>query len=31
MHDDGSLQAWADAAYGPGLVRITSAQVPVPD
>jgi hypothetical protein len=28
VHDDGSLQAWADAAYGPGLVRISSALVP---
>lgn len=29
VHDDGSLQAWADAVYGPGLVRISSALVPV--
>lgn len=28
VHDDGSLQAWADATYGPGLVRISSALVP---
>lgn len=28
VHDDGSLQAWADATYGSGLVRISSALVP---
>jgi hypothetical protein len=28
IHDDGSLQAWADATYGPGLVRISSALAP---
>lgn len=28
IHDDGSLQAWADAVYGPGVVRISSALVP---
>ena len=28
VHDDGSLQSWADATYGPGLVRISSALVP---
>jgi hypothetical protein len=28
VHDDGSLQAWADAVYGPGLVRISSALIP---
>lgn len=28
VHDDGSLQAWADAVYGPGVVRISSALVP---
>jgi hypothetical protein len=28
IHDDGSLQAWADATYGAGLVRISSALVP---
>jgi hypothetical protein len=28
VHDDGSLQAWADATYGAGLVRISSALVP---
>lgn len=27
-YDDGSLQAWADQAYGEGLVRIDSALVP---
>jgi hypothetical protein len=25
VHDDGSLQAWADATYGEGVVRIDSA------
>ncbi len=25
VHDDGSLQAWADATYGEGLVRVDSA------
>lgn len=28
VHDDGSLQAWSDAVYGPGVVRISSALVP---
>lgn len=28
VHDDGSLQAWVDAVYGPGVVRISSALVP---
>ncbi|WP_372728390.1 hypothetical protein [Nocardioides sp.] len=28
VHDDGSLQAWADGEYGDGVVRITSALVP---
>jgi len=28
VHDDGTLQAWVDATYGPGLVRISSALVP---
>lgn len=28
VHDDGSIQAWADATYGDGLVRISSALVP---
>jgi hypothetical protein len=28
VHDDGSLQAWADAAYGPGVVEIGSALAP---
>lgn len=29
VHDDGSLQAWADAAYGEGVVRVVSALVPL--
>lgn len=29
VYDDGSLQEWADATYGDGLVRVTSALVPV--
>ena len=29
-HDDGSLQAWADEAYGPGVVAIGSALEPLP-
>ncbi len=29
VHDDGSLQAGADAAYGPGLVQVHSMLVPV--
>ena len=29
VFDDGSLQEWADATYGDGLVRISSALVPV--
>jgi hypothetical protein len=29
VHDDGSLQAWADEAYGPGVVEIGSALEPV--
>jgi hypothetical protein len=29
VHDDGSIQEWADATYGDGLVRISSALVPV--
>jgi hypothetical protein len=29
VFDDGSLQDWADATYGAGLVRISSALVPV--
>jgi hypothetical protein len=28
VYDDGSLQEWADATYGEGLVRISSALVP---
>ena len=28
VYDDGSVQDWADATYGEGLVRITSALVP---
>lgn len=28
LHDDGSLQAWADEEYGDGRVEITSALVP---
>jgi len=29
LYDDGSLQAWADATYGQGLVTISSALIPV--
>ena len=29
VHDDGTLQDWADAAYGAGNVRILSALVPI--
>ncbi|WP_374457403.1 hypothetical protein [Nocardioides sp.] len=29
VFDDGSIQDWADATYGEGLVRVTSALVPV--
>ena len=29
LYDDGSLQAWADATYGTGLVEVTSALEPV--
>ena len=29
VFDDGSIQEWADATYGDGLVRISSALVPV--
>ncbi len=29
VHDNGVVQAWADATYGPGLVTIRSALVPV--
>jgi len=25
VHDDGSLQAWADTSFGAGAVRVTSA------
>jgi hypothetical protein len=28
VYDDGSIQEWADATYGDGLVRVTSALVP---
>ncbi len=28
LYDDGTLQAWVDATYGPGLVTISSALVP---
>jgi hypothetical protein len=28
VYDDGSVQEWADAAYGDGLVRVSSALVP---
>jgi hypothetical protein len=31
LHDDGSLQAWADEEYGEGRVEITSALQPVDD
>ncbi len=24
VHDDGTLQDWADTAFGPGAVRVTS-------
>jgi hypothetical protein len=29
VHDDGSLQGWADATYGAGLVFVHSALIPV--
>lgn len=29
VHDDGTLQAWADSEYGAGNVRIISALVPI--
>jgi hypothetical protein len=29
VYDDGAIQEWADATYGEGLVRISSALVPV--
>jgi hypothetical protein len=29
VHDDGSLQAWADEAYGDGVVEIGSALEPI--
>ncbi len=29
VHDDGSIQAWADEEYGPGVVVVTSALEPV--
>lgn len=29
IHDDGSIQAWADEEYGPGVVVVTSALEPV--
>lgn len=29
VHDDGSLQEWADATYGAGMVEVISALVPV--
>jgi hypothetical protein len=29
VYDDGSVQEWADATYGDGLVRVSSALVPV--
>jgi hypothetical protein len=29
VFDDGSIQDWADEVYGEGLVRISSALVPV--
>lgn len=25
VHDDGTIQAWADASFGPGAVVVTSA------
>lgn len=28
VHDDGSIQAWADEEYGPGVVTVTSALTP---
>lgn len=31
VYDDGSLQAWADASYGPEVVEISSALVPESD
>jgi hypothetical protein len=29
VHDDGSIQAWVDEAYGAGVVEVTSALTPV--
>ena len=29
IYDDGTLQAWADQEFGPGLVRVGSALVPL--
>lgn len=29
VHDDGSIQAWADEEYGEGVVVVTSALEPV--
>ena len=29
VHDDGSIQAWADEEFGPGVVTVTSALEPV--
>jgi len=29
VHDDGSIQAWADEEYGVGVVEVTSALTPV--
>ncbi|MGO4257892.1 hypothetical protein [Marmoricola sp. RAF53] len=29
VHDDGTLQAWADRRFGPGLVEVSSALAPV--
>lgn len=31
VHDDGSIQAWADATYGAGVVVVSSALAPVAD
>lgn len=30
VHDDGSIQGWADEEFGPGVVTVTSALVPIP-
>lgn len=30
IHDDGSVQAWADEEFGEGVVEVSSALVPVP-